>query len=481
MADSRPIDYTSLLHAYSLGCLDKEELNSLLKFFDTAKEYPWQELGEFQNLAALLPSFLNIEEPPAQLKDRVARTLYRLRDTKPPVKAPSVVIPPLPDQSFKTKTSLKEKMRSSAVVPPAPKAPAPQESEEIIAPPDFNSFSPFSQRAGVGARPQQDTQIRSRAQQDTPDRQALSGEQERKELNFDQDELDARFRESAPEEFIINQNYAEPEPEAQDDGLHLNFTEESSIEAEASATFHEPETTSEDQQQQFEFNITDDKPAPPQSSSAKLEEIRQRVVADVEKESSQAPPVEEEKAKAAPPLILYIMPILIILGVAVVYYLLNTKIKNLQGGSATSGQYVSKEDFDKLKENAAPRWSSEVLSILLKKDSRTVLLTGSGNYASSYGKVILDSKTGEGFLALGFLPIPPPETRYHFWLLEGKNATHLEFKEVPAFSQESVTYTPIGKLPLLKGKKEVFLLTIEKSGSAPTQPSQQRCLEGIVQ
>ena len=71
-----------LLHAFSLGCLDQEELFELKEYFDSGEEYEWQELGEYQNLVALLPSILNMEVPGPQIKDKVARKLYRYRAEK---------------------------------------------------------------------------------------------------------------------------------------------------------------------------------------------------------------------------------------------------------------------------------------------------------------------------------------------------------------------------------------------------------------
>jgi hypothetical protein len=69
-----------LIYAYSLGCLDNEELQRLREHLDRGEEFNIQELGEFQNLASLLPSTLKIENPDPQLKDNVAKKLYRLKD-----------------------------------------------------------------------------------------------------------------------------------------------------------------------------------------------------------------------------------------------------------------------------------------------------------------------------------------------------------------------------------------------------------------
>jgi len=87
--------YYDLLHAYALGCLDQKDLNILNEYLDTGGEFFWQELGEYQNLAALLPSILNIEAPGIELKDKVARKLYRIRNekrAKAPEEKPNAVI-----------------------------------------------------------------------------------------------------------------------------------------------------------------------------------------------------------------------------------------------------------------------------------------------------------------------------------------------------------------------------------------------------
>jgi hypothetical protein len=86
-------DIKDLIYAYSLGCLDNEELQRLKEHFDSGEDYNVQELGEFQNLVSLLPSTLKIENPDPQLKDNVAKKLYRLKDeikaqrqkNKPPI------------------------------------------------------------------------------------------------------------------------------------------------------------------------------------------------------------------------------------------------------------------------------------------------------------------------------------------------------------------------------------------------------------
>ncbi len=46
-------------------------------------DFPWDVMGEFQNLSALLPVMLELEIPDTELKDNVARKLYKiLEDAK---------------------------------------------------------------------------------------------------------------------------------------------------------------------------------------------------------------------------------------------------------------------------------------------------------------------------------------------------------------------------------------------------------------
>lgn len=84
-------DFASLLHAFALGCLEREDYDRMMEYFKSNQDYPWQELGEYQNLVALLPSFLNIEVPDAHVKDMVARKLYRLRDQQRPQRTTQII------------------------------------------------------------------------------------------------------------------------------------------------------------------------------------------------------------------------------------------------------------------------------------------------------------------------------------------------------------------------------------------------------
>ena len=91
MATGNGQDFATLLHAFALGCLEREEFDLMMEYFKSNQDYPWQELGEYQNLVALLPSFLNIESPDQRVKDMVARKLYRLRDQQRPQRTTQII------------------------------------------------------------------------------------------------------------------------------------------------------------------------------------------------------------------------------------------------------------------------------------------------------------------------------------------------------------------------------------------------------
>ncbi|MCH7773729.1 MAG: hypothetical protein IH784_04890 [Bacteroidetes bacterium] len=67
-----------LLQAKALGCLDSEDDGLFTKLMKDDENFPWQELGHYQNLVAFLPTLLEIEVPDPEVKDNIARKLYEL-------------------------------------------------------------------------------------------------------------------------------------------------------------------------------------------------------------------------------------------------------------------------------------------------------------------------------------------------------------------------------------------------------------------
>jgi len=72
------VESKELLQAKALGCLDPEDDVLINKLMKEDVNFPWQELGHYQNLVAFLPTILDIEIPEPKVKDNVARKLYEL-------------------------------------------------------------------------------------------------------------------------------------------------------------------------------------------------------------------------------------------------------------------------------------------------------------------------------------------------------------------------------------------------------------------
>jgi flagellar basal body-associated protein FliL len=77
MDKSKSID---LIKAHVIGCLEDEDIATLNSSMENDDDFPWQELGKYQNLVSIIPSSLQLELPNQELKDKVARKLYSIRD-----------------------------------------------------------------------------------------------------------------------------------------------------------------------------------------------------------------------------------------------------------------------------------------------------------------------------------------------------------------------------------------------------------------
>ena len=63
-----------------LRCLSEKDNESLQSLKVEEIEFPWKELGDYQNLIALLPLSLELDHPSNELKNKTAMKLYDIRD-----------------------------------------------------------------------------------------------------------------------------------------------------------------------------------------------------------------------------------------------------------------------------------------------------------------------------------------------------------------------------------------------------------------
>jgi hypothetical protein len=82
-----------LIQAKALGCLDPDDDAMINKLMEEDVEFPWQELGQYQNLVAFLPTLLDIESPDQYVKDNIAKKLSQMEAERKAAEAP----PPPPE------------------------------------------------------------------------------------------------------------------------------------------------------------------------------------------------------------------------------------------------------------------------------------------------------------------------------------------------------------------------------------------------
>jgi len=85
MADKQTQEMTS---AYAAGCLDVDNFINFKEYLKSEGDLPHSELGELQNVMALLSISGDMEQPPAELKTSVAKKLISLKsEIKAKIKA----------------------------------------------------------------------------------------------------------------------------------------------------------------------------------------------------------------------------------------------------------------------------------------------------------------------------------------------------------------------------------------------------------
>lgn len=69
------------IFAAALGCLDKNESSLFNKSISGKKDFQEKNLGIYQQLVSMLPLVLEPAEPDKSIKDKIARKVYRLKDS----------------------------------------------------------------------------------------------------------------------------------------------------------------------------------------------------------------------------------------------------------------------------------------------------------------------------------------------------------------------------------------------------------------
>ena len=69
-----------MMAAFAVGCMDKDNFVQFKEYMNEGGDLPKDELGELQNIIAMIPIILDLETPDPGLKDNVAKKLIGMKD-----------------------------------------------------------------------------------------------------------------------------------------------------------------------------------------------------------------------------------------------------------------------------------------------------------------------------------------------------------------------------------------------------------------
>ena len=437
-------EFYDQLQAYALGCLDAADLKSLRNYIHSGEEYSWQELGEYQNLTALLPSILKVEIPDFQLKDKVARKLYRIKDEIRAKRVTEIsgaseqIYPPEQEEST---TGFTEVKKFSLDKPSTIHQPEPVVEEEFIEeePVEEETFSP---------------EIEEAYEEEAPE----VYEEEAEEEDIDEEEI-----KNQQEEDIIKSA--------------TEFEVVTPTRKEFLRPSHKTQIIERDKQSRVET------PVPPKEEAEVPEEesfYKDEPVVESKKETAfsiknkkrdlniyeeEVMPVSKKTSIAI--IALIILTILVIAGGIFAYFSISSDVKKYQ----TEVEKLNSE-LQGVTENSND--TKELQKMLEARDTRIVNLSGSRN--SGYGKIIANLDQSRGYLQLGGMPALPGNKSYQLWINAGGN----NFISLGLFNNSgAVEYYPID-FPELSNQSSIKIMLTEEPSNGSERPGGTVYLTGTL-
>ena len=357
-----PNEYYDLLYAYSLGCLNKSDLKKLQDYLKSNNDFPWEELGEYQNLIALLPSILSIEAPKPQLKDKVARRLYRVREESAAkrISPPKIIQqnPVLTGKSITNDKNAKPFMQPDKEEMTLEKESFSSKKMQIIEKdqtpgnhiPDTNEFQAVTSKKKIleTIRPSYDTQIRLR----------VTDEEK-------QEEQDKHNKPEPNDEIIVNNTFEFPENKENDKFYKTHPKESPKIEKKPTPSFVRNE--------------------------------------------------EQPKIKKNTVFIISIGAFLVVLtGIIIMYFNISSDVKNYKTG-------VEKLNRQLTDLSSQVNANQDLQKLLVTKDVKIVNLSGTKLAQDGYGKLIMSFEENKGYLQLFDMPQLAEGKSYELWInISGK-------------------------------------------------------------
>lgn len=451
MATGSGQDFATLLHAFALGCLEREEYDLMMEYFKSNQDYPWQELGEYQNLVALLPSFLNIESPEPRVKDMVARKLYRLRDQQRPQRTTQIISQTSPLQHknlFQRIETDEQKMFSQISSPLSP--------EEIAEPEPTSAPESFEPATANVSR--------------TMDFEPVSSEKENAiyepEKNVpDTEDYSSPFKsDETSKEADPYSSYSSFSAETTDSSFSSNFD---NIESGSKETSESKDDFS------FESSLSDYSLS--KESSSKTDEDYSSFTSETlidepsAEEAKETPEVKQVKSGVGG--VLFSITFLVLAGtIGAVYYFLSKDFK-----VATEKQTAKYESIVQSLKTEVSR-TKEVDELLASINLQMVTLKSTPKAAGAYGKVLFDSVTRKAMLQVVNLPVLSSDKAYELWIISNGQKYSAGLYEVTSSRQ----YFPVANFGGLSLTGQTSFLITEEILAGGEKPSKDVYLAGQI-
>lgn len=446
--------YYEHLHAYTLGCLDKEEFEELRNYLQTTSEFSWQELGEYQNLTALLPSILNIEIPGLHVKDKVARKLYRLREEAKAKKAGELKTPRFTSQQPPEEEQIKEfvveeEPEEKPFVPPPP---IPKEKpEEII---QVEAEKPVIQTED---KAEQEFELET----ESPPIPDMDGKE-----SFDQMAGEEDISASPVQDFEV----VSPARKTSELYRPSQHTQISERDTKSLITKLKEKTAAEKEMKKIRGKVTEAPPPPKAPAAADEIEIPEPVPSF--KRTARHPSYIEEPKKKKINFTLIgsiILFVIVGLGLLYVYQKLSADVNKYQGEIDRLNQEI-KSLSGSIEKN------QDLQNILDSENLKIITFSRTNWIQTGGGKLVISLDQSKGFIQFYQMPSPPQDKAYQLWV---KISTI--FIPLGIFNPIlPIEYYPFDLPQLSSEPKTDFILTEEPVGGSD-KPGRKVILTGSLQ
>jgi len=488
---------TDLLYAFSLGCLEDNNKNILSEYLRTNSDYPFQELGEYQNLVALLPVLLEIEEPDPSLKDRVARKLYQVQEE---LKNSKTVEP--------ESRIIKEEIKKEEIIPDASGIHGIKFREGRIEPPKTQAENKFDEKETeesyeefVESKSLEDTRkikIETNVKMPQPPLPPPPPPSGRKGPIDSKSKKEDLFKIIEPEKFRLEE---EKKPEISSPVQKDKGKDEAAQDADKKIEMPQPSKPplmppgkKEDKKREHEsesFKMPDNFSIVEEEASKKkgdepgdlaeleiekrgwsqqnksAEEIPQHQENDTFKENSNNEPQTMKRRGSILPLLVIL--IILIAGGYFLYHNLSSNISDYQ----VKIDYLTKELNDLKQQITESGNNSDQFDI---KNSKIVDLKPAAHHEGESGKLILNFQSKKGYMQLEGMPPLNSDQAYQLWVISNSKVISLGVFN-PAENNSSLYPLSIPKLDNTQNLN--FVLTIEPSIGSGT-PSRNVFLTGSI-